>query len=73
MTFKISFYYIVEDIAKNADDLRLCVVYRTLYGDGAFLVRSLDDFLSLVDYQKYPDVKQKMKFELQKIISKSKK
>lgn len=66
-------YYIVEDIAKNADDLNSYVVYRALYGEGALWIRPVDDFLGLVDHQKYPDVKQMRKFELQEILSKRKK
>lgn len=66
-------YYIVEGIAKNADDLRLCVVYRALYGESTLWVRPLDDFLGLVDRKKYPKVEQAEKFELQKIASKRKK
>lgn len=32
-------YYLVEGIAKNADDLRLYVVYRALYGEGEQWIR----------------------------------
>lgn len=64
--------YIVEDIAKDCETLEEKVIYRGLYGNSPLWVRSLDDFLDEVDHKKYPDVKQKYKFELQDIKSKRK-
>ena len=66
-------YYIVEDIAKDSETKEEMVVYRRLYEDGGLWVRPKAMFLSEVDYKKYPDVKQKYRFELQEIKSVAKK
>lgn len=60
-------YYLVEEIAKDSETKEPVVVYRRLYGEGDLWVRPLDMFLSEVDHEKYPNVNQKYRFELQKI------
>ena len=62
-------YYIVEDIANHSETKDKYVVYRKLYGDNSLWLREINMFLSEVDHEKYPDVKQKYRFELQEIES----
>ena len=56
-------YYLVEDIATNSEDQKDYVVYRALYGDNKLWIRPYDMFSSLVDKEKYPNCKQKYRFE----------
>lgn len=60
-------YYLLVDTGLDSETLEELVIYRKLYNDGALWIRPLDDFLGEVDHEKYPDVKQKYKFELQEI------
>lgn len=62
-------YYLVEDIGTFSETDEECVVYRALYGEHKLWVRPLKMFLSEVDHEKYPNVTQKYRFELQDIPS----
>lgn len=63
-------YYLVEDIAIHSETREKYVVYRQLYGDvNNLYIRPYDMFLSEVDREKYPNVKQQYRFELQQIES----
>ena len=64
-------YYLVEDIARDSETQEEMVIYRKLYEDGALWVRPLSSFLAEVDHKKYPNEKQKYKFELQNVKSKA--
>lgn len=63
-------YYLVEEIAQDSETTEKIVVYRKLYGDGSLWVRPLDMFLSEVDHDKYPNTKQKYRFELVEELNK---
>ncbi len=64
-------YYLLVDIGVDSETLEEVVIYRKLYEDGSIWVRTKNSFLSEVDHEKYPEVKQKYKFELMEIESKS--
>ena len=63
--FKGNYYQVMEIAydATNIDPLnRKMVVYKSL-SNGMIYVRDLKEFLSEVDHRKYPDVKQRYRFE----------
>ena len=57
--------YFVEDIAEYTETGEAMVIYRALYGEHKLYARPLSIFASKVDRDKYPDVKQEYRFELQ--------
>ena len=57
------YLYEIVGIATHSETREPMMVYRPLYDDGGMYVRPLEMFLSEVDREKYPDVKQKYRFE----------
>lgn len=55
--------YVVTDIAVHSETEEQMVIYHSFYHPERVWCRPLSMFLSEVDHEKYPDVKQKMRFE----------
>ena len=56
-------YYLILDIGINSESDEEVVIYKALYEECKVFVRPIDMFISEVDHEKYPNVKQKWRFE----------
>ena len=57
------YLYAIVGLAHHSETDETLMVYKALYGEGKMCARPLDMFMSEVDHDKYPDIKQKYRFE----------
>lgn len=58
------YLYEITGIAAHTETEEELVIYRALYGEGKLWARPVSLFLSAVDREKYPFIKQQGRFEL---------
>ncbi len=57
------YLYEIVGVAVHSETREEMMVYRALYDDGGMYVRPLQMFMEETDHVKYPEIKQKYRFE----------
>ena len=57
------YLYEIVGLAVHSETREEMMIYRALYGDRRTYARPLDMFISKVDREKYPDIRQEYRFE----------
>lgn len=58
------YMYLIIGVAIHSETREQFMVYKALYDDEELFIRPLDMFLSEVEHDKYPYIKQKYRFEV---------
>lgn len=57
------YLYRIVGVAMHSETREPMMIYEALYDDGGLYARPLAMFLSEVDHEKYPDIRQEYRFE----------
>lgn len=60
----MDYLYRIVDIAIHSETKEKYMVYQGLYGNCETYIRPLEMFMSEVDHEKYPNIKQTYRFEV---------